>query len=173
MMDPNSLGKRVLGSPSRVVLLVYWVSLMLGTHWPRMGGWAVPGADKIVHAVAYAGLAWFACLAIPHGLTTPLLRHLCVGASIAMYATCDELSQGPIPGRTPDVGDWIADQLGMLLGLTSAAICLYWSPTRTLLRLAGRRVRSVALQAIRRATLRRGYACQINTEEWVADSVQD
>jgi VanZ family protein len=36
---------------------------------------------------------------------------------LLIYAALDELAQVPIPGRTGDIQDWIADAFGVCIGL--------------------------------------------------------
>jgi VanZ family protein len=80
----------------------------------RAGPDLVPFGDKVVHAVLYAtfgatlGLGWSRAPApVRHGVL------LVVGT---LYAGTDEWHQMYVPGRTPDVADWVADVGGLLVG---------------------------------------------------------
>ncbi len=69
---------------------------------------AFPGADKLVHASLFAALALTGRWA---GLGRAVLAPVLV-----LYAAGSEILQGII-GRDAAVGDWIADVVGLLLGL--------------------------------------------------------
>jgi VanZ family protein len=71
-----------------------------------------PGLDKIVHVLIYAifGL----CLA---RLRWHFLRAWLLGASLAAL---DEAYQHFVSGRTAEFGDWLADGVGLALGLALA-----------------------------------------------------
>ncbi len=98
------------------VLTTYWVGVFLLTHIPFPDtGEIFPHADKVVHAAIYTGLAFL--LAAWYSLTdrrTALRMFLiCV-----TYAAIDELTQIPIPTRSGDWRDWLADALGTTIGLS-------------------------------------------------------
>lgn len=70
--------------------------------------------DKVVHALLYAllggAMAWgrhSGPLRPPHGL-------LLVAGYV--YGALDEWHQSFVPGRTPSVGDWVADVVGVTVG---------------------------------------------------------
>lgn len=69
---------------------------------------APPGVDKIVHASLFAVLALTGRWA---GIARVVLAPLLV-----LYAAGSEVVQGLI-GRDAAVGDWVADVVGLLLGL--------------------------------------------------------
>jgi VanZ family protein len=97
----------------RGLLGIIWVTLVIMTHIPVPQ--AVQGlgvSDKLIHLVGY----------FPLGLLLPVCRvpgcetwWRCL-IVIAIYGILDELFQIPV-GRTASVLDWIADVLGILLGL--------------------------------------------------------
>jgi hypothetical protein len=71
---------------------------------------APPGVDKLVHG------SLFAVLAVT-GRWAGMGRSL-MGALLVLYAAVSELIQGiPALDRDPAVGDWVADVVGVLLGL--------------------------------------------------------
>ena len=71
---------------------------------------APPGVDKIVHASLFAVLALTGRWA---GVGQSVLAGL-----LLVYAAASELLQGiPALQRDPAVGDWLADAVGVLLGL--------------------------------------------------------
>jgi membrane associated rhomboid family serine protease len=71
---------------------------------------APPGVDKIVHCALFAALALTGRWA---GVGRRVLRVLLV-----TYAAVSEVLQGVTPlARSASVADWVADVLGILLGL--------------------------------------------------------
>ncbi len=64
--------------------------------------------DKVLHLMFYFPLGWLLALT---GLRW--WKVLILGA---MMATLDECYQGLIPGRMPDVMDWLMDMLGISFG---------------------------------------------------------
>lgn len=71
---------------------------------------APPGTDKIVHGTLFAALALT-------GLWAGTARGVLVGL-LVLYAALSELIQGiPALHRDTSVGDWVADVVGVLLGL--------------------------------------------------------
>jgi hypothetical protein len=69
---------------------------------------APPGVDKLVHAALFAALALTGRWA---GIGRTALAPMLV-----LYAAVSEVVQGMI-GRDAAVGDWVADVVGLLLGL--------------------------------------------------------
>lgn len=70
----------------------------------------IPHLDKAVHGVVYAGLGFL------------LGRTLCPAPVAwilgALFGALDELYQQTSPGRDSDPADWVADAVGVALGLT-------------------------------------------------------
>jgi VanZ family protein len=101
-----------------IVLGLYWLALFLGTHVPvslKTG----PGGDKVLHFLAYTGLAFLMALVIGGHRPTWRAFALVLVATLA-YGGFDEFSQ-LLVGRHCDVWDFVADFLGTLLGLFA-----YW-----------------------------------------------
>ena len=69
---------------------------------------APPGVDKLVHASLFAALALTGRWA---GVSRVVLA-----AVLVLYGAVSEVIQGMI-GRDAAVGDWLADVVGLLLGL--------------------------------------------------------
>lgn len=102
-----------------VVLLAYWALIFFGTHLPKTAMPSLSASDKVYHCVAFMGLSFLLCWAIPSSRCT-LGVILVLAASIALtYAVLDEWTQQFIPGRTCDIWDVAADAVGVVLGLTS------------------------------------------------------
>lgn len=97
-------------------LVTYWLAMFFGTHLPRLPKSLAEQSDKVLHFVAYGGLAvlllgWRASRRVPTLQTVVMLWVL-----IAVYGLFDEVTQ-PLVGRHCDFGDWIADITGAGLGL--------------------------------------------------------
>jgi hypothetical protein len=71
---------------------------------------APPGVDKLVHGTLFAALALT-------GRWAGMARGVLAGV-LVLYAAVSELLQGiPILDRDSSVADWVADVIGILLGL--------------------------------------------------------
>ena len=71
-------------------------------------------SDKVIHFGLYsvmgAALAWVRVV----GPRNP--PHLALVALGSLYGALDEFHQSFVPGRTPEVSDWVANTLGVLAG---------------------------------------------------------
>ncbi len=73
-------------------------------------------ADKAIHFVCYAGLAFWMAFAykskhlIPKDIGIPIIL-------TSVYGIIDEIHQSFVPGRSCSVFDWIADTTGAFLGV--------------------------------------------------------
>jgi hypothetical protein len=72
----------------------------------------IPYGDKMMHGLLYGIMALF----LNYGLNYKLFYSVQLGAVIVLiFATLEEISQYWIPSRTFDLGDLLADFLGVLL----------------------------------------------------------
>ena len=97
-----------------VLLGLYWLALFLGTHVPvslKTG----QGGDKVLHFLAYTGLAFLMALVLGGHRPTWRAFVLVLLATLA-YAGFDEFSQ-LLVGRHCDFWDFVADFMGTVLGL--------------------------------------------------------
>lgn len=98
-------------------LIIYWVVLFAGTHFPSSGGELGPllNVDKLVHAGAYFVLATL-LLNAARGGGDRLGRatRLSLAGVLLAYGAVDELTQ-PLAGRTCDFADWVANTVGVAL----------------------------------------------------------
>lgn len=104
--------------------VVAWAAvILLSTSIP---GPALPpgptGSDKLVHFVAYGILGLLAIrAALAHGGAWGRTMAVTL-AGVAVFAALDELHQGLVPGRFPEVADWVADVAGATFGAGSTMI---------------------------------------------------
>ena len=103
-LDKPSI-KRLLGW----ALIIYWTALFIGTHVPVPSGALPGGSDKVIHFLAYTGLA---CLL---GLWRGPKKWASSFVILSIFAIIDELLQIPV-GRSCDLADAIADWLGTATG---------------------------------------------------------
>lgn len=116
---PNHAAPSRLAGPLRLVLVVYWLGLFTASHIPRTPDvLSFAGGDKIMHFSSYALLAMLCALdrQLRGTLTGSTLPR--IAAVLALYGVVDELLQYPIDGRTCDPLDWVADILGISVGLS-------------------------------------------------------
>lgn len=72
-------------------------------------------ADKLVHCICFAGLAFW--VAFGCGTKLPRSRRILLPLVIvSAYGVIDELHQSFTPGRSCSPFDWMADTTGALLG---------------------------------------------------------
>lgn len=100
-----------------VVLLAYWALIFVGTHLPSARMPSLHASDKLCHFLAFAGLTFLLCWAIPSSRVSWGKILVLAGAIALTYAMLDEWSQQFIPGRTSDIWDVAADAVGIALGI--------------------------------------------------------
>ena len=97
---------------------VVWVLALAGLS--RMTGVPEPLqpftilSDKVIHFGLYSVLGVALGWARLASRRTP--SHLFMVALGSLYGALDEYHQSFVPGRTPEVGDWVANTLGVLAG---------------------------------------------------------
>ena len=117
----------------RFAFVGYWVTLATLTHLPKLPHAASAALvyDKIVHAVAFGILAALAWWAWPPTEPGQAVRRAAMWFVIlAVYAAADELLQ-PLTGRSCELADWIADIVGIILGLGAAHVVRRRAPRLT------------------------------------------
>jgi len=103
----------------RVALTIYYLALVVATHWPGASVNVVPGLrlDLFIHIGAYAGLAGLMALAGVGGGWRPGRAVVLIAGLTIVLALLDEATQEiPVVRRTFDVDDLIADAAGAVLG---------------------------------------------------------
>ncbi len=94
------------------VLAVTLLSLAPQDIMPETGIW-----DKLQHAMAYTALAICGVVGFPE--RRPLLI---VSVGLIALGCGLEVAQATVPGREPNIGDGIANVVGVAIGLTTAWI---------------------------------------------------
>lgn len=90
---------------------------------PKLPGPEIANFDKAAHFGAYAVLGWLLAFAAER---SRVRLAVAVGLGL-LYGAGDEIHQMYVPGRSPDVMDWVADAAGV-----AAATWLYtrWRVSR-------------------------------------------
>lgn len=116
---------------ARLALAIYWLCLLLTTHWPKLDPHIGPkltlsqlNLDKPIHACAFGSLAMLAILAGLAGKKATWRQHIIVAALVVgSYAYIDELTQHWFE-RTVSSGDLLANITGIMivcLGMLAAS----------------------------------------------------
>lgn len=79
----------------------------------RVPGPDFPNSDKVAHFGAYAILG----LALAYGAARSGAAPLWMIVLGSLYGASDEVHQSFVPGRSPDVADWVADSAGAIVGV--------------------------------------------------------
>src|SRR5262249_34376987 len=96
------------------VLTVIVLSLLPGRDLPQIGI-----SDKLEHATAYAGMALTGSLAFPRRPALLWLLVLLPALGVGL-----EFGQMLVPGRSAEVGDAVANTIGVLLVILPALVLL-------------------------------------------------
>jgi VanZ family protein len=109
-----------------IALVGYWVLLFIATHIPPNALLKrVHESDKLLHCGAFACFAFLLAWAIPTN-PTRMIQNVLVAALVGtIYAGLDELLQIPV-GRSADIKDFVADSLGILIGLSIYSFSRYF-----------------------------------------------
>lgn len=103
---------------------VYWVVIFTLTHIPPPVEVDIDEYDKLIHAAAYAGLAFLlgGVLTIWRGYQRTVL--VSVWFLAFAYGAFDEFSQQFVPNRSADPLDLAADVVGATIGLVCVHLCV-------------------------------------------------
>lgn len=78
--------------------------------------------DKLQHGIAYAALAWLGGMAFPS-------RHLLLICGLILHGAAIEVMQAALTStRHGDPRDWLADCMGIAIGLLALAAWKRWAP---------------------------------------------
>jgi len=105
-------------NPSAIALVVYWIVMFTGTHYPRPPHFLLPlqHSDKVLHFVGFAGLAFLFAVVLRHRWSWAM--GFWIAGLVSVYGALDELTQ-PWVGRDCELLDWVADVLGTIGGLAA------------------------------------------------------
>ncbi|MGI9471601.1 MAG: VanZ family protein [Rubripirellula sp.] len=109
-----------------VVLVLYWLAIFVGTHLPDLGTVFENGPvvnDKIKHFTAFFFLGSLLCYVT--NSQRWFRRFALIGVAGMAYAAADEFTQNFVPGRYPDVMDFVADTAGLWTAITLYVIAKY------------------------------------------------
>jgi VanZ family protein len=94
--------------------VLFWLSHQPGTDTPML----FYGQDKIFHAGVYGILGILILGAMRPAFTGYTSGQISTSAIIAsLYGISDEFHQAFVPGRSPELWDWVADSTGALLAI--------------------------------------------------------
>jgi len=114
---------------TRIALALYVPALFVSAHIPIPATIQKAGvSDKSLHFLAYLTLVfllWFAVSGIGR-LNWRISRPWLVLLTLVVYGIIDEILQGFVPGRSPDVMDFVADMTGVLTGMILFTITPFW-----------------------------------------------
>lgn len=100
-----------------MLLVFYWILIFTGTHLPGSSVKSVGISDKLLHFGAFAGLSFLLAWSLPRKVAGRF-SGLALTALVALsYAVVDEWTQGFVSRRSPSIGDFLADSLGIVSGL--------------------------------------------------------
>ena len=102
--------------------LLYMAGIFVASAQPSVRLPRMDHSDKVLHFAAYAGLGGLLAYG---GARMGALPLIAIGS---LYGASDEVHQGFVPGRTPDLMDWVADTLGAIAGVL--AVHRYFSRRR-------------------------------------------
>jgi len=106
-----------------IPLTVHWITIFILTSIP---GDSLPEFaldDKLKHFIAYFVLSFFLTITLRVQERYKNLRNHYIKFAVLItmiYSTFDEIHQAFIPGRSAEVLDWIANLLGLILGIYAA-----------------------------------------------------
>ncbi len=106
------------------LLVVYWLLLFVSTHTPSG---AIPHPrvwDKLLHFSAYGGLTFLLAWPVTARSGPSVGTYVYLLVIAACYGAVDELGQILVPGRSAEIGDWVADMMGAVVGLAAYRLCL-------------------------------------------------
>lgn len=99
------------------LLVVYWILIFTGTHLPGSSIKSIDLSDKLMHFIAFTGLSFLLAWSLPRQVAGRISGLLLTALVALTYAVIDEWTQGFVVNRSPSVGDFVADSLGIAVGL--------------------------------------------------------
>lgn len=96
--------------------LLYMAAIFVVSARPTVRLPDLDHSDKVLHFAAYAGLGGL----LAYGGAPAGVGRLPLMAVGSLYGASDEVHQSFVPGRSPDLLDWVADTLGAIGGVLAA-----------------------------------------------------
>ena len=112
---------RVWGPAAGWAAFLFFLSALPDVPGPR----GIPFGDKVGHFALYGVLGLL--LAWGRSRWPRPIAHVVLIAVGALYGVTDEWHQMYVPGRMPDVADWLADVAGLVTGYAAATTFLFGS----------------------------------------------
>lgn len=100
-----------------VLLAVYWILIFTGTHLPGSPIKSFDISDKLMHFTAFAGLSFLLAWSLPRQVAGRVSGLVLTALVALTYAVIDEWTQGFVVNRSPSLGDFVADSVGIAVGL--------------------------------------------------------
>lgn len=103
-----------------LLLVIAWMGILFWmSHQPSIDApMLFVGQDKVFHAGIYGILGIFVLGTMPRPVEGYTSRQIRASVIIpSLYGISDEIHQSFVPGRNPDVWDWVADTTGALLAV--------------------------------------------------------
>ncbi len=110
-------------------LLLYWLIIFIATTLPAQDLPKTGISDKIEHLLAYMVLAVLLNITLMFQNKYPVIKKnswLYTLIFSLTYAALDEIHQLYIPGRKCDIVDWLADAIGVLVGLAFVRLLMVY-----------------------------------------------
>jgi len=108
-------------------LILYWLLIFVLTSLPGNDLPNVKLSDKIEHFLAFGGLGFLLNLSLRIQNKFTLVKKYPAWSTILIvsaYAALDEIHQIWIPDRTCDIKDWMADTVGVTIGVIIMTILI-------------------------------------------------
>lgn len=102
----------------------YVLALVFATHYPKPERFlpAAATSDKLLHFLAYGLLAVLAGAAVAAAGRWTLKQAALLGVGLMAFAALDEVTQPFFPPRMAEPFDWVADCIGIAIGLVGIAV---------------------------------------------------
>jgi VanZ family protein len=101
------------------VLLAALIFIISSGPLPEMPNIGIVWEDKIIHVIAYYVFGISLILFLIANINYSNFKIIVILTLIigSLYAFSDELHQYYVPGRSPEILDWIADLLGIIIAV--------------------------------------------------------